>query len=124
MLSMLDWLCAKLMEAEITAKAGVNKNEHSGERSGYRSGYRPRKLDTRMGTMHLMVPKLRNGRYIPFFVTERKHSENALVQVIQEAFVQGVSTRRMEKLAKSLGIESISKSQVSEMTKGLNDQVS
>ena len=77
-----------------------------------------------MGTMYLMVPKLRNGGYISFSVTERKRSENALVQVIQEAFVQGVSTRRMEKLAKSLGIESISKSQVNEMTKGLNDQVS
>ena len=77
-----------------------------------------------MGTMYLMVPKLRNGGYISFSVTERKRSENALVQVIQEAFVQGVSTRRMEKLAKSLGIESISKSQVSELTKGLNDQVS
>ena len=74
--------------------------------------------------MYLKVPKLRTGGYIPFFVTEHKRSENALIRVIQEAFVQGVSTRRMEKLAESLGIESISKSQVSEMTKGLNDQVS
>ena len=124
MLSMLDWLCSRLMEAEISNKAGADKNEHSETRTGYRSGYRPRRLDTRMGTMYLMVPKLRTGGYIPFFITERKRSENALVHVIQEAFVQGVSTRRMEKLAKSLGIESISKSQVSEMTKGLNDQVS
>jgi transposase-like protein len=77
-----------------------------------------------MGTMYLMVPKLRTGGYVPFFITERKRSENALIHVIQEAFVLGVSTRRMEKLAKSLGIESISKSCVSEMTKGLNDQVS
>ena len=70
-----------------------------------------------------MVPKVRHGGYIPFFVTERKRSEAALVQVVQEAFVQGVSTRKMEKLAKSLGIESLSCSQVSEMTKGLNEQV-
>ena len=124
MLSMLDWLYSRLMEAEISNKAGADKNEHSEARTGYRSGYRPRRLDTRMGTMYLMVPKLRTGCYIPFFITERKRSENALIHVIQEAFVQGVSTRRMEKLAKSLGIESISKSQVSEMTKGLNDQVS
>jgi putative transposase len=82
-----------------------------------------RRLDTRMGTMYLMVPKLRNQGYIPFFVTERKRSEAALIQVVQEAFVQGVSTRKMEKLARSLGIENLSRSQVSEMTKGLNEQV-
>jgi putative transposase len=76
-----------------------------------------------MGTMYLMVPKLRNQGYIPFFVTERKRSEAALIQVVQEAFVQGVSTRKMEKLARSLGIENLSRSQVSEMTKGLNEQV-
>lgn len=76
-----------------------------------------------MGTMYLMVPKLRQGGYIPFFVTERKRSEAALIQVVQEAFVQGVSTRKIDKLAKSLGIENISRSQVSEMTKGLNEQV-
>ena len=70
-----------------------------------------------------MVPKLRSRGYIPLFVTERKRSEAALIQVIQEAFVQGVSTRKMEKLAHSLGIEDLSPSQVSEMTKGLNEQV-
>ena len=69
------------------------------------------------------MPKVRQGGYIPFFATERKRSEAMLVQVVQEAFVQGVSTRKMEKLAHSLGIESLSRSQVSEMTKGLNEQV-
>lgn len=73
--------------------------------------------------MYLMVPKVRQGGYIPFFVTERKRSEAMLVQVVHEAFVQGVSTRKMEKLAHSLGIENLSRSQVSEMTKGLNGQV-
>lgn len=67
--------------------------------------------------MYLMIPKVRNGGYISFFVTEWKRSEAALVQVIREAFVQGVSTRKMEKLAKSLGIEDISCSQVSDMSK-------
>lgn len=73
--------------------------------------------------MYLMVPKVRHGGYIPFFITERKRSEAALIQVIQEAFVQCVSTRKMEKLAWSLGIENLSRSQVSEMAKGLNEQV-
>ena len=102
---------------------GAEKSQRTDGRSGYRSGYRPRRLDTRMGTMYLMVPKVRQGGYIPFFVTERKRSEAMLVQVVQEAFVQGVSTRKMEKLAHSLGIENLSRSQVSEMTKGLNEQV-
>ena len=120
---MLEWLCAQLMEAEVSQQLGAEKSERAESRSGYRCGYRPRRLDTRMGTMYLMVPKVRQGGYIPFFVTERKRSEAALIQVVQEAFVQGVSTRKMEKLAKSLGIESLSRSQVSEMTKGLNEQV-
>jgi putative transposase len=123
MLSMLEWLCAHLMEAEISEQVGAEKSERADSRSGYRCGYRPRRLDTRMGTMYLMVPKVRQGGYIPFFVTERRRSEAALIQVVQEAFVQGVSTRKMEKLAQSLGIENLSRSQVSEMTKGLNEQV-
>ena len=123
MLSMLEWLCSELMEAEVSQHLGAEKSERSGNRNGYRCGYRPRRLDTRMGTMYLMVPKVRQGGYIPFFVTERKRSEAALIQVVQEAFVQGVSTRRMERLARSLGIENLSRSQVSEMTKGLNEQV-
>lgn len=123
MLGMLEWLCSELMEAEVSQQLGAEKGERSGSRSGYRCGYRPRRLDTRMGTMYLMVPKVRQGGYIPFFVTERKRSEAALIQVVQEAFVQGVSTRKMEKLARSLGIENLSRSQVSEMTKGLNGQV-
>ena len=123
MLSMLEWLCAQMMEAEVSNQIGAEKHEQSRERTSHRCGFRPRRLDTRMGTMYLMVPKVRNGGYIPFFVTERKRSEAALVQVVQTAFVQGVSTRKIEKLAKSLGIEGISRSQVSEMTKGLQEQV-
>ncbi|NLA80048.1 MAG: IS256 family transposase [Chloroflexi bacterium] len=122
MLHMLEWLCDRLMEAEVSSRIGAEKNEQSSERKSYRSGYRPRRLDTRMGTMYLMVPKVRNGGYIPFFVTERKRSEAALIQVIQEAYIHGVSTRKIEKAAKKLGIENLSRSQVSEMTKGLNEQ--
>ena len=119
MLSILEWLCTRLMEAEVDQQLGAEKSQRTDGRSGYRSGYRPRRLDTRMGTMYLMLPKVRQGGYIPFFVTERKRSEAALIQVVQEA----VSTRKMEKLAQSLGIENLSRSQVSEMTKGLNEQV-
>ena len=122
MLSMLEWLCHRMMEAEVSNKLGANKHEQSQERTSHRCGFRPRRLDTRVGTMYLMVPKVRNGGYIPFFVTERKRSEAALIQVIQEAYVQGVSTRKIEKLAKSMGIKDISRSQVSEMTQGLNEQ--
>lgn len=123
MLHMLEWLCAQLMEAEVSSQIGAEKNKQSTDRNSYRSGYRPRRLDTRLGTMYLMVPKVRNGGYIPFFVTERKRSEAALIQVIQEAYIQGVSTRKIEKLAKKLGIETLSRSQVSDMTQGLNQQV-
>ena len=123
MFSMLEWLCTQLMEAEVSDLVGAEKNVHNPSRKDYRCGYRPRRLDTRMGTMYLMVPKLRNQGYIPFFITERKRSEAALIQVIQEAFVNGVSTRKMDRLAKSLGIENLSRSQVSEITKGLDDQV-
>lgn len=80
-------------------------------------------FDTRMGTMYLFVPKLRKGGYVPFFVTEKSRSETALLQVIQEAYIQGVATRKIKKLASSLGIESISRGQVFQITRELNNQV-
>jgi len=123
MQSMLKWLCERLMEAEVDAKLGAEKSERAPDRQGYRSGYRVRRFDTRMGTMYLMVPKIRNGGYIPFFVEAKKRSEAALMNVIQEAYVNGVSTRKIDKLTKSLGIESISRSQVSSIAKELNEQV-
>lgn len=123
MLSMLEWLCEQMMEAEVSMKLSADKNVRADGRSGYRSGYRPRRLDTRLGTIYLMVPKVRQGGYVPFFVNAYKRSEAALIQVVQEAYVNGVSTRKIERLAKRLGIEGISRSQVSEMTKGLNEQV-
>lgn len=123
MLSMLKWLCEKLMEVEVEAKLGAEKSERCTGRQGYRSGYRIRRFDTRMGTMYLMVPKIRNGGYIPFFVEAKKRSEAALMSVIQEAYVNGVSTRKIDKLTKTLGIESISRGQVSAITKELNEQV-
>jgi len=123
MLAMLKWMTTQLMEAEASNKVGANKNEHSTTRKTNFSGYRPRRFDTRMGTMYLMVPKLRKGGYIPFFITEKKRAEQALMSVIQEAYINGVSTRKIERLAKEMGIDNISASQVSDINKGLNEQV-
>ncbi len=123
MLSMLQWLCEQLMEVEVAAKLKANKSERTDEREGYRSGFRVRRFDTRMGTMYLFVPKLRKGGYIPFFVSEKSRSEAALMNVIQEAYINGVSTRKIKRLANSLGIGPISRGQVSNITRELNDQV-
>ncbi len=123
MLAMLKWITQQLMQIEAEAKAGANKNEHNSHRKTYFSGYRPRRFDTRMGTIYLMVPKLRKGGYVPFFVNARKRSEEALVGIIQEAYINGVSTRKIERLAKEMGIEGISSSQVSQINKGLDEQV-
>lgn len=123
MLAMLQWLCEQLMDVEVASRIKARKSERTDNREGYRSGFRVRRFDTRMGTMYLFVPKLRKGGYIPFFVTEKSRSETALINVIQEAYVNGVSTRKIKKLAKSLGIESISRGQVSNITRELNEQV-
>jgi len=121
--AMLEWLTEELMRVEVEAKVGAPKGKHSKERKSKRSGYRVWRLNTRVGTIYLVVPKVRKCGYIPFFVTERKRSEVALLSLVQEAFVNGVSTRKVERLAKSLGIEGISASQVSEITKGLDERV-
>jgi len=123
MLSMLQWLCKQLMDVEVTAKIKATKSERTNEREGYRSGYRVRRFDTRMGTIYLFVPKLRQGGYIPFFVSEKTRAEAALLGVIQEAYINGVSTRKIRRLAQRLGIESISRGQVSNITRELNEQV-
>ena len=120
---MLKWTTEQLMRIEAEGKAGAGKGQHSLNRRTHFSGTRVRRFDTRLGTMYLVVPKLRKGGYIPFFVTEKKRSEQALLQVVQEAFINGVSTRKIDRLAKQLGIENISASQVSEINKGLDEQV-
>jgi putative transposase len=123
LLSMLQWLTQRMMELEAESKAGAPKGRHSTGRKTYFSGTRVRRFDTRLGTIYLLVPKLRQGGYVPFFVTERKRSEQALIQVVQEAFINGVSTRKIERFAKSMGIENLSAGQVSEINKELDEQV-
>lgn len=123
MLSMLQWVTEKLIEIEVAHKVGAKKGKHSKERTTHLSGTRVRRFDTRMGTMYLTIPKLRKGGYVPFFVTAKKRSEQALIQIVQEAWISGISTRKIERLAKSMGIEQISASQVSEMNKELDQMV-
>jgi transposase-like protein len=110
-----------LMSAEVDALCGAGLGERSPERTNRRNGYRGRRLDTRVGTIELAIPKLRAGSYFPDWLLEpRRRTERALVQVVAECYVRGVSTRRVEGLVQTLGIEGISKSQVSELAKGLD----
>jgi len=121
--AMLEWLLTELMRVEAEAKVGAPRGKHSRERTTHFSGYRVRQLNTPFGTLYLMVRKVRKDGYIPFFVTEKKRSEAALMSLVQEAFINGVSTRKIERLAKSLGVEGLSASQVSEITRGLDERV-
>jgi transposase-like protein len=122
-LAMLKWVMTEMMRIEVEAKVGVAKGQHSKDRTTHFSGGRARRVDTRMGTVYLVVPKIRKGGYVPFFISERKRSEQALIAVVQEAFINGVSTRKIERLAHAMGIENISASQVSEFNKELDSQV-
>ena len=122
-LAMLKWVMTEMMRIETEAKVGAAKGKHSKERTTHFSGGRARRVDTRMGTVYLVVPKVRKGGYVPFFISERKRSEQALIAVVQEAFINGVSTRKIERLAHAMGIENISASQVSEFNKELDSQV-
>jgi transposase-like protein len=113
-----------LMGAEADALCGAPFRERSGERVNRRNGYRERPFDTRAGTIALAVPKLRSGSYFPDWLLERRRrAERALVAVVAECYVKGVSTRRVDGLVKTLGIEHLSKSQVSEMARSLDSEV-
>lgn len=124
MKEMLEWMANQLMEIEVsTLKTQVEKGEHSTERKTYRNGYRIRRWDTRLGTIYLTIPKVRMGGYQPFFLVNRQRSEAALMSVIQECWINGISTRKMLRVFKSFGIEDISASQVSQVTKELDTEV-
>jgi len=113
-------MVAELMEAEVVAMVGAEHGERApGERSAQRNGYRPRGWKTRAGEIELAISKLRSGpAYFPSFLEPRKRSEQALVAVVQEAYVNGVSTRKVERLVEQLGIEAMSKDQVSRLWPG------
>src|SRR4029434_1785353 len=112
------WIVAELMEAEVTAQIGAEFGERSPDRIAQRTGYRPRSWDTRVGELELRIPRLRTGSYFPSFLEPRRRAEQALVAVVQEAYVNGVSTRRVDRLVEQLGIAGMSKDQVSRMWRG------
>ena len=113
-----------LMSAEADAVCGAAYGTSSPERMNQRNGYRAREFDTRTGTLDLAIPKLRTGTYFPEWLLERrKRAERALTSVVATCYLLGVSTRRMDKLVQSLGITTLSKSQVSEMAKDLDEHV-
>jgi len=112
-----------IMEAEVLGKTGAAYGERTGERLTQRNGYRVRPWDTRVGTVDLRIPKLREGSYFPSLLEPRRRSERALLSVVQQAYVEGVSTRRVDNLVKALGCEGISKSQVSRICQDLDSVV-
>ena len=119
----LAWFVGELMEAEVTQQIGAGLHERSPERTAHRNGYRERAWQTRAGEVGLQIPRLRTGSYFPSFLEPRSRSEQALVAVIQEAYVNGVSTRKVDRLVTQLGLTGMSKSAVSRLCAGLDEQV-
>jgi transposase-like protein len=113
----------EIMELEVQKKTGAGHGERNPERLVHRNGYRERRWDTRAGSILLPIPKVREGSYFPSFLEPRRRSEEALIAVICEAYVKGVSTRKVEDLIQALGIEGISKSEVSRICSELDDRV-
>ena len=116
------WMVAELMEAEVAGQIGAELGEVSGERVTQRNGYRPRPWDTRAGEIELAIPKLRQGSYFPSFLEPRRRAEQALVAVVQEAYINGVSTRKVDRLVEQMGLH-LTKDQVSRLCRGLDEQV-
>jgi putative transposase len=119
----LSWVVQQLMEVEVSELVGAARGERAPEeRLAHRNGYRSRAWHTRAGELELAIPKLRRGSYFPSFLEPRRRSEQALVSVVQEAYVAGVSTRKVDQVVESLGLR-ISKSEVSRICQGLDEQV-
>lgn len=116
-------LAQALMELELSQHLGAERHERTTERRGYRNGYREREWDTRVGTLELSVPRVRDGGFVPSLLEPRKRAERALLAVVQEAYVHGLSTRRVDDLVKALGLDGISKSQVSRICQELDAEL-
>jgi transposase-like protein len=113
----------RLMELEADGLCNAGRHERSAERANYRNGYRDRAWETRAGTVDLKIPKLRKGSYFPVFLEHRRTSERALIAVIQEAYVHGISTRSVDDLVKAMGMTGISKSEVSRVCGEIDERV-
>jgi putative transposase len=116
-------LAQELMDMEVSQHLGAERYERTGDRRGHRNGTRERPWDTRVGTIELSVPRVRDNSYFPSLLQPRKRAEQALVAVVQEAYVHGVSTRRVDDLVQALGMTGISKSQVSRLCQTLDAEV-
>ena len=116
-------LAQLVMDAEVTGQIGAGLYERSSERTAYRNGYRTRRWDTRVGTIELKIPKVTSGAYFPSLLEPRRRAEKALHAVVVEAYVNGVSTRKVDDLVRALGIDGISRSEVSRICKSLDEQV-
>ena len=120
---MIGFAAQRIMELEVGAATGAGYGEKTAERLAQRNGYRDRAWETRAGTVDLRIPKLRKGSYFPGFLEPRRMAEKALTAVIQEAYVQGISTRSVDDLVKAMGIGGISKSQVSRLCEEIDGKV-
>jgi len=120
---MVQFMAQRLMDMDVEGRCGAGYDEKNSERLNSRNGYRERQWDTRAGTVALKIPKLRQGSYFPEFLEPRRTAEKALTAVIQEAYVQGISTRSVDDLVKALGMSGVSKSQVSRLCAELDERV-
>jgi putative transposase len=120
---MIQFVAQRLMELDVETLCGAAYGERSAERANSRNGYRERIWETRAGAVELKLPKLRSGSYFPGFLEPRRTAEKALAAVIQEAYIQGVSTRSVDDLVKALGMSGISKSQVSRLCAEIDERV-
>ena len=120
---MIGFAAERLMALETEAICNAVPGERSPERRNQRNGYRDRDWETRAGTVELRIPKLRRGSYFPAFLEPRRMAEKALTAVIQEAYIQGISTRSVDDLVKAMGMEGISKSQVSRLCGEIDERV-
>ncbi len=116
-------LSQALMEMEVEEHVGAGRHERTEGRSGHRNGYRERTWDTRAGAIELKVPRVRDGSYFPSLLEPRRRAERALSAVVQEAYVHGVSTRKVDELVKALGMGGISKSRVSRLCEELDEEI-